>query len=70
MNKLVLNKENVEKIQAGRSLRDFAADLGLDASTMSRVLNGLAEPGPRVITAFIVTYPYKFEHFFAVSDAA
>lgn len=70
MSKLVLHKGNVEKIQAGRSVKHFAEELRLDASTLSRVLNGIAEPGPKVIAAFIVTYPYKFEHFFEVSDAA
>lgn len=68
MQTLVIDKENVARVRAGRTVKDFADDLGVAESTASRLINGKAEPGPRIIAAFLVAYPYPFEHFFRVTD--
>ena len=65
---LVINEENVARVRGGRTVKDFAVELRVNASTASRLLSGKAEPGPRVIAAFLTTYPYPFDHFFRVTD--
>ncbi|WP_423203256.1 helix-turn-helix domain-containing protein [Microterricola gilva] len=64
----MINEENVARVRGGRTVKDFAAELDMDASTVSRLVRKIAEPGPRVIAAFLVTYPYPFDHFFRVTD--
>ncbi|WP_166790206.1 helix-turn-helix transcriptional regulator [Cryobacterium sp. Hh11] len=67
---LAVNENNLERIRAGRTIKDFAAELSVDASTVSRLVSGKAEPGPRIIAALLDTYPYPFDYFFRVTDAA
>jgi len=65
---LEIIEENVTRARAGRTVKDFAADLKVAESTASRLINGKAEPGPRIIAAFLLAYPYPFDHFFRVTD--
>lgn len=65
---LAINEDNMKRLQAGRTVKDFAAEVGVDAGTMSRLLAGKAAPGEKVITGFLTNYPYPFDHFFTVSD--
>lgn len=67
---LAINEENIQRLRAGRTVKDFAAEVGVDPATMSRLMSGKAEPGPKVIAAMLDTYPYSFDHFFRVTDAA
>lgn len=66
---LAINTENIERLRDGRSVKDFAAYVGVDPATMSRLIAGKAEPGPRVISGFLTAYPYPFDHFFRIADA-
>lgn len=65
---LAINEENIKRLRADRSLKDFAAVVGVDAGTMSRLMSGKAAPGEKVITGFLTNFPYPFDHFFSVSD--
>ena len=67
---LAINGDNLDRVRAGRTVRAFAEDLGVDASTASRLINGKAEPGPKIIAALLTTFPYPFDYFFRVTDAA
>ena len=67
---LVVNRDNLEQVRGGRTLKDFAQEIGVDMSTISRVLSGKAEPGPKVIAGLLITYPFPFDHYFTPTDAA
>ena len=56
--------------RAGRTIADFANEVGVDTGTMSRLISGKSKPGDRSIAAILSTYPFPFEHFFTVTDAA
>lgn len=65
---LTINKEGMEVAQAGRTLQAFAEDIGVDQGTISRVLNGKAAPGPKLIAAMLIRYPEPFDTFFTPVD--
>ncbi|MET0886751.1 MAG: hypothetical protein ABWX92_09900 [Mycetocola sp.] len=65
---LAINRENIEELKGDRSTKDFAAEVGVDPATMSRLLGGKAVPGDKVIAGFLTTYPHQFDHFFCVVD--
>lgn len=65
---LEIIEENVTRVRGGRTVKAFATELQVAESTASRLLNGISEPGPRIIAAFLLAYPYPFDHFFRVTD--
>lgn len=67
---LRINEDHLAEVQAFRTTQQFAASIKMDPSTVSRVLNGKAEPGPRFIAALLTSYPHNFEYFFSVEDDA
>jgi len=67
---LTIHKVHMEEARAGRTIADFAAELKLDTGTMSRLLSGKSKPGDKSIAAILIKYPYPFDHFFTVTDAA
>lgn len=67
---LSINTDNLAEVRAGRTISDFANEVGVDTGTMSRLISGKSKPGDRTIAALLTTYPYPFEHFFTVTDAA
>lgn len=71
---LALNARGVTKIRrlAGLSKdKDFADRIGIDQSTLSRVLTGKAAPGPRFIAGCVEAFGADvFEDLFTVADDA
>lgn len=49
--------ELLRKYQGGRSLRDYATDLGVGASTLSMVYSGARKPGNDVRESLFRRYP-------------
>lgn len=71
MRTIRLNLDNFNVCRGTKTLAAFAGDLGIDKSTLSRVITGKAEPGPRFIGALLDSQPHTFEYFFEViSEAA
>jgi len=67
---LTIHKDHLAEVRAGRTISDFANEVGLDTGTMSRLLSGKSKPGDKSIAAILLKYPYPFDHFFTVTDAA
>jgi len=70
MRTLTIHKTHMAEARAGRTIADFANEVGVDTGTMSRLISGKSKPGDRSIAAILSTYPFPFEHFFTVTDAA
>lgn len=64
------NLDHFNDRRGSKTLAVFAGELGVDKSTLSRVLTGKAEPGPRFIACVLATQPHAFGHFFEVVDEA
>lgn len=65
-----VNKTILETVQAGRTINDFAADLGVSRSALSRLLAGKAEVSNRMMAVLTVRLPYRWEEIFVIEDAA
>ncbi len=64
------NLDQFKLVQGSKTLSAFAAELGVNKSTLSRVLDTThpAEPGPRFIAAVLATVPHTFEDLFDVEE--
>lgn len=72
---VAVNREAVTRLQVEHGLtaqKDFAQALGLDKSTVSRVLdqnpNRRTRPGNQFIASFLRVFPVKFEDVFDILD--
>ena len=67
---LALDAKKIREICAEHGIRTdqaFAAEIGVDKGTASRVLNGSA-PGPKFISSVLLALPVKFEDVFCIVD--
>lgn len=62
------NSTRFEALRNGRSVKDFAEQLDVSQSALSRVLSKKAEPGPRFIARVLTAVPYQFGDLFTVVD--
>lgn len=53
-----------------RTHKELALRLGVDPGTVSRVLAGKAEPGPKFITACLAKLPTDFDSLFTIEEEA
>lgn len=67
--KLVINMETLERLRAGQPWGVLAKQIGIDGSTLSRVRNGKAQPGPEFIAAVVTNFPIRMEDLVTVEDA-
>lgn len=67
--KLSINLETLERLRDGQSWSTLAKQIGIDASTLSRVRNGKSQPGPEFIAAVVTTYPVRMEDVVTVEAA-
>ena len=65
-----VNKTVLQTVQAGRTINDFADDLGVSRSALSRLLAGKAEVSNRMMAVLTVKLPYRWEEIFLIEDAA
>lgn len=68
--KLTINLETLDRLRGGQPWGDFAKQIGIDASTLSRVRHGKSQPGPDFIAAVVTAYPVRMEDVVTVEDAA
>lgn len=62
------NKPRFEELRRGRTWDDFATELTVSPSALSRVLRKKAEPGPRFIARVLNAVPHTFHDLFDVVD--
>lgn len=62
------NSERFESLRNGRSVKQFAEQLDVSQSALSRVLSKKAEPGPRFIARVLHAVPHQFGDLFVVVD--
>lgn len=65
-----VNKDTLETVQAGRTIGDFADDLGVSRSALSRLLAGKAEVSNHMMAILTVKLPYRWDEIFRIEDAA
>ena len=65
-----VNKATLEAAQAGRTINDFADELGVSRSSLSRLLAGKAEVSNRMMAVLTVKLPYRWDEIFLIEDAA
>jgi hypothetical protein len=66
---LRINIDRIKEAQAARSIKDFANEVGINPSSMSRVLDGTTKtPGPGLIAGLLTTTPHTFPYFFEVVE--
>lgn len=70
MARLEINTETLEKHRAGQQWGEFADQIGVDGSTLSRIRHGLSQPSPTFIARFVTAYPVRMEDLVIVVDAA
>lgn len=64
----------MDVIKALREIKNLEADgalahaMGVDQSTVSRVLRGVAQPGPKFIAGLCVALQEPMNHLFAVDE--
>lgn len=58
---LTVNLDTLEKLRDNQPWGAFAKQLGIDASTLSRVRHGKAQPGPEFIAAVVTSFPVRME---------
>lgn len=64
---LRINLEHLKETQGGRSIEDFAKEVGVHRSTMSRVLDGKTKTaGDRLIAGMLLKFPHTFPYYFEV----
>lgn len=57
--------QKLEEKRDGKSLRRFAAELGVSHSLLSHIVRGTRQPGPRLIDAVLALYP-EMAYYLAV----
>jgi len=64
---LVINLETLERLREGQPWGDFAKQIGIDASTLSRVRHGESQPGPQFIASIVTNFPVRMEDIVSVA---
>lgn len=50
--------------------RDLAAAMGLNPSSVSRVMRGVSQPGPRFIAGLCTALQTPMQHLFAIDEGS
>ncbi|WP_158685483.1 helix-turn-helix domain-containing protein [Microbacterium halophytorum] len=69
---LTIDTDRFDSLRAEQGLdldKDLAATLGINKSTVSRVLDGSSAPGPGFIAATLQAFPVKFEDVFTIVES-
>ena len=67
----MVRKDIVRALRETKGLesdKDLAAAMGIDPSSVSRTLRGVAQPGPKFIAALCVALETPINHLFAVDE--
>lgn len=67
---LTVNLTTLNKLRNGQPWGVFAKQIGVDGSTLSRLRNGKAQPGPEFIAAVVTNCPVRMDEIVTVKDAA
>ena len=67
---LTVNLTTLDKLRNGQPWGVFAKQIGVDGSTLSRLRNGKAQPGPEFIAAVVTNCPVRMDEIVTVNDAA
>ena len=67
---LTVNLTTLDKLRNGQPWGVFAKQIGVDGSTLSRLRNGKAQPGPEFIAAVVTNCPVRMDEIVTVKDAA
>lgn len=68
---LSINEEGLNRLREDYRLpldKDLATRIGVNKSTLSRVLEGKSRPGDRFIASILTAFPVKFEDIFDVVE--
>jgi len=66
---LIINTETLERLRDGQPWGVFAKQIGIDASTLSRVRNGKSQPGGEFIASIVTNFPVRMEDVVTVVAA-
>jgi len=66
--KLTINLQTLERLRDGQPWGTFAKQIGIDASTLSRVRNGKSQPGGEFIAGIVTNFPVRMEDIVQVVD--
>lgn len=62
------NLDRFKQVQGSQTMKDFAGRIGVDQSTLSRVLTGKSEPGPRFIASTLLSLALTFNDLYEAVD--
>lgn len=68
--KLTINLETLDRLRDGQSWAALAQQIGIDASTLSRVRNGKSQPGGEFIAGIVTNFPVRMEDIVQVEEVA
>jgi hypothetical protein len=66
---LVINLETLERLRAGQPWGVFAEQIGIDASTLSRVRHRKSLPSGEFIATIVTNLPVRMEEIVTVEAA-
>lgn len=66
---LIVNQDTLNRLRDGQPWGVFAKQIGIDGSTLSRVRNGKAQPGPEFIASIVTTFPVRMDDIVTVVAA-
>ena len=65
-----VNQDTLETARAGRTIGDFADELEVSRSALSRLIAGKAEVSNHMIAVLTVKLPYRWDEIFLIEDVA
>lgn len=68
MARLTVNQGTLERLRDGQPWGIFAEQLGLDASTLSRIRKGKSRPGDKFIANAVTRFPVRMDELVTVVD--
>lgn len=66
---LCVNLVTLDRLRDGQPWGDFAKQIGIDGSTLSRVRRGESQPGPQFIASVVTNFPVRIEELVTVVAA-
>lgn len=70
MARLTINHDTLDKLRNGQPWGVFAAELGIDAGTLSRIRNGKSRPGDKFLAHAVTRYPVRMDELVTVEADA
>lgn len=68
MARLIVNLDTLERIRDGQPWGELARQIGIDGGTLSRIRDGISQPGPKFIAQVVTKFPVRMEDIVTVEE--